>query len=236
MPISAGRPDTGAPPTLVDYVVTSLRDEIVSGTHPFGAKLDQQALAERFGVSVVPIRESLRQLQSEGLVAFHPRRGASVIQLSASELEEVYLIRGVLEELSTQLAVPNITPETLDRLGLLIDESEKGMAREEYDLVLDVNREFHFTIYEASGKPILLDSISRVHRRSSPYRRLYSRMRDMAPRVLSYHKGIHAACAAGDAVTAGRLVREDIQEAAHHIVERFASEMTAEKSRAAATG
>jgi DNA-binding GntR family transcriptional regulator len=235
MSVSGRRRETGAPPTLVDYVVTNLRDEIVSGAHPFGAKLDQLALAERFGVSVVPIRESLRRLQSEGLVTFHPRRGASVIELSADELEEVYLIRGVLEELSTQLAVPSLSLEMLDRLGHLIDESEKGMAREEYDLVLDVNREFHFTIYEASDRPILLETIARVHRRSSPYRRLYSRMRDMGPRVLAYHTGIHAACAAGDAVTAGRLVREDIQEAARHIVERFASEVTAEKSRAAAT-
>lgn len=216
--------EISAPPTLVDHVVAIVREGIMDGSYPLGSKLDQTALAEELGVSVVPVRESLRRLEAEGLVHFYPRRGASVIELSAEELQEVYLIRGLLEELAAQLAAPHLSAQILDRLADLIKESEDAVARDDYDLLLDVNRMFHFTIYEASESPILLEVITGLYGRSSPYRRLYSHLPDRAPEALAAHKRIYSACKDADPATLGQFVRGDIQAAARHIIDRFTSE------------
>ena len=115
MTITEGR--TKAPPTTTSYVMEAIREGILGGRYPLGSRLDQKAIAAELGVSLVPVREGLRLLEAEGFVNIYPRRGVFVIDASVDGLQELYRIREVLEELATQLAVPNLTDPTLDRLG-----------------------------------------------------------------------------------------------------------------------
>ncbi len=200
------------PPTVTNYVLETIRNNILTGRYPADSKLDQKKLAEELGVSMIPVRESLRQLDAEGMVRIYPRRGAYVAPLSVDELEEVYLTREVLEELVTRLAVPEVTPELLARLAALLDEMEAATAKMKYSELLDLNRAFHFALYEASGRSILLQLITGLWDRSRFFRQLYTYIPERAPQALAEHQAIFAAVKAGDAEAAGAAVRENVRQ------------------------
>jgi DNA-binding GntR family transcriptional regulator len=209
------------PPTISSYVLKTIRDGILTGRYPLGARLDQQALAEELGVSVIPVREGLRQLEAEGLVQIYPRRGAYVAEPSVGEFQEIYLIRQVLEELATQLAVPNLSPQVLDLLGNVIQQMEEAIASQDLATLPELDRKFRFTLYGASLRPILLGMLSSLWDRASLYQRLVTHLPDRASQVLAEYKKIYAACRAGDAIAAGQAVREYIHQAAEEILEKL---------------
>lgn len=83
------------PTTLASYVFNTIREEILSGHYLPGLRIDQKLLAEELGVSLIPVRESLRQLEAEGLVRSYPHRGVFVAERSADEVIEIGRIREV---------------------------------------------------------------------------------------------------------------------------------------------
>lgn len=137
-----------------DLVTDSLREMISDGALPPGSVLRQRDLAERFEVSPTPVREALRRLESEALVVFDPHRGVTVATPSFEELEENHLILAALESLAGTLAVPRITDEDLDQ----ITELHEAIARCAPDdrRAIELNRRFHFRVYECTGSPTLL--------------------------------------------------------------------------------
>ena len=209
------------PPTISSYVLNTIRDGILAGRYPLGSRLDQQALAADLGVSVIPVREGLRQLEAEGLVRIYPRRGAYVVEPSVEEFQEIYLIREVLEELATQLAVPNLSSQALEQLDNTIQQLEKAVAANDFTVVPELDRRFRFTIYDASLRPILLGMLSSLWDRASLYRHLYNRLPDHAPQTLAKYKKIYTACQAGDAMAAGQAVREYIRQTAEETREKL---------------
>jgi DNA-binding GntR family transcriptional regulator len=186
-----------------------------------GSRLDQQALAEELGVSVIPVREGLRQLEAEGLVQIYPRRGVYVAEPSVDEFREICLLREVLEELATQLAVPNLYSQALEQLSDIIQQMEKAIASQDFANLPELDRRFRFTIYDASHRPILLGMLSSLWDRASLYQRLYTRLPDRGPQALADYNKIYAACQAGDAAGAGREVREHIRVTAEEILEKL---------------
>src|SRR5262245_42454131 len=79
--------------TLAGMTLEELRLRLLTGAYPEGEPLRQDAIADELGVSLIPIREALRQLEAEGLVVFNPHRGAVVSSLSLDEIEEVFALR-----------------------------------------------------------------------------------------------------------------------------------------------
>ena len=212
------------PITVTDYVVNSIRERILSGYYPAGARLDQQTLVEDLGVSLIPVRESLRQLEVEGLVQIHPHRGAFVAGLSITDLKEIYLVREVLEETAAQLAVPRLTAEKLDNLAALIEKMENATQANDYPRLFDLNRAFHFTIYEACQISLLIQMISGLWDRSRRYRQLYTHLPQRAAQALLEHKAIYAACQAGDPYAAGAAIRDNVRQTTLGILEKSAGE------------
>ena len=203
------------PLTVSNYVLTAIRDAILDGRYPPGSKLDQRQLASSLNVSLIPLRESLRQLGAEGLVRIYPHRGAFVAEVSRDELDEIYLIRQTLEELITQLAIPNLSAKTLEQLGILIREMSGATVARDSEHLLKLNRSFHFAIYQESNRPLLLQMITGCLRdRSIRYRRLYQTLPGRAQQALAEHKQIFAACKAGDPIAAGKFVRNNVHQTA----------------------
>ena len=221
MPPKNDKRSAQGPPTISSYVLNTIREGILAGRYRLGSRLDQQALAAELGVSIIPVREGLRQLEAEGLVRIYPRRGAYVAEPSVDEFQEIYLIREVLEELATQLAIPNLSSQALEQLSDIIQQMERAIAVNDFIVLPELDRRFRFTIYDASLRPILLGMLSRLWDRVSMYQRLYPRLPDRAPQVLAGHKKIYAACQAGDAVAAGQAVREYIRQSAEEILEKL---------------
>lgn len=137
-----------------DIVCAMLRELIISGEFAPSEQLRQRDLAARFGVSQTPVREALRRLESEGLVNNDPHRGATVAGSRSGAVQENAQIRAALEPLGATLAARAITAE---QLAILRDLNAQITALEEGDERYGaLNREFHFTIYQAADSPMLL--------------------------------------------------------------------------------
>lgn len=150
-------------------IATALRAAIVDGTLPPGAPLRQDAIARHFSVSAIPVREALRQLESEGWARVAMNKGATVAPLSADEAREVYEIRAALESLAVGLAIPAHTPASLDRAAALCQAASVETEPSRY---VSRNEAFHMSLYEPAGRPQLLGLIGTLHERGERYLRL----------------------------------------------------------------
>src|SRR5260370_8280233 len=99
--------------SLTSAVADKLRDQIIRGEIPEGAQLRQDAIASQYQVSRIPVREALRQLDAEGLIAIVPNRGAVVPTLSSDDIEELFSIRALLEHELLRLSIPHLPQEEL---------------------------------------------------------------------------------------------------------------------------
>jgi DNA-binding GntR family transcriptional regulator len=145
--------------TLAESVTSRLRELILDGQLPQGMPLRPTQLAPRLGVSVMPVREALRILGAEGLVAFTPRIGARVVELSEEDIEELYLSRGALEGLAARLAASRMTEEDLQGLRVALDEMLAAQTRQDLPAFMKWDREFHRRQFRASGRPQLVARI-----------------------------------------------------------------------------
>ncbi|MQA11901.1 MAG: FCD domain-containing protein [Pseudonocardiaceae bacterium] len=137
-----------------DMVVALIRELIITGELPEGKQLRQRDLAARFQVSQTPVREAMRRLESEGLLIGDAHRGFSVVEAEVGPTEENFQIRAVLEALGASMAAPKITTEAIAGLERL--NGEMRALSEEDPRYAELNREFHFTIYEHAHSPLLL--------------------------------------------------------------------------------
>src|SRR5262249_9007938 len=134
--------------------------------------IDQNELAQRFGVSIVPVREALARLQSSGLVRIVPHRGVFIEDLSADELVDIYNIREILEEQAARLAADRLSDEDIAQLERLVARWAELAETNDLDPFLNLNRDFHFTIYRASHRRTLIQIIAQLWDRSTRYRHL----------------------------------------------------------------
>jgi DNA-binding GntR family transcriptional regulator len=140
-----------------DIVAKGIRTLIEDGEVVPGSVLRQRDLAERFGVSATPVREALRQLEVEGFVTTELHRGATVVRTEDARLEENFVIRAQLESLGAGLAASKITDAEMADLEAVLD---KMAACGPYETARsELNREFHFRIYEAARSPVLLSLV-----------------------------------------------------------------------------
>jgi len=222
--MTKGRGQNSGPMTVTDYVVDAIRKGILTGDYSLGEKLDQKLLAEKLGVSIIPVREGLRQLEAEGLIRLVPRRGAFVAELSITELKEIYLIREVLEGLAAELAVPNLDSSAFNQLESLLGQMEEATAQQDFSRLLELNRAFHFTIYESSRCPLLLQIIASLWDRSSLCRRVYLYLPGRASQSLAEHKEIYQASKQRDAQWAHQAVRKNVRQTIEGILARLNQE------------
>jgi DNA-binding GntR family transcriptional regulator len=137
-----------------DLVAETLRELIADGTIAPGARLRQRELAFLFQLSPTPVREGLQKLESEGLVHFDVHRGATVTALPVERLEEHLRILIVLETLAGELAASRMTPERVAELRAIAEEH--ASCAEGDPRIRELNRNFHFCIYESSESPMLV--------------------------------------------------------------------------------
>ena len=149
-----------------DMVTDELRELITDRQLSPGAPLRQRDLAEQFDVSYTPVREALRRLESEGLVVTDVHRGATVARTESEEIEENYRILAVLEALAGTLAVSKMTDLDLAEIESLCRQVA-GCHPDDRRLA-ELNRQFHFRIYECARSPMLL-LLMRLLWRSFPY-------------------------------------------------------------------
>lgn len=173
-----------------------LRDMVHEGVLLPGQPVHQAAMAEKLGISRVPVREALKSLQAVGLVEPGPAGGFAVVRLSAEELDEMYLMRELLESevLRRLRAVSRDEVDALAGLNRRISELVEAPTHEQRAL----NREFHFRMFRLSGLGHVVNQIDRLWTQSEPYRSIYTADRDARSRIVTEHDAILAALRQGD--------------------------------------
>ncbi|MBU3078213.1 GntR family transcriptional regulator [Sphingomonas quercus] len=141
------------PSTLRTHLVKVLRSQILGGKYRPGDRLNESQIAREFNISRIPVREALSQLQEQGLVMNHERRGMFVVQLSNDEVQQINSLRMVLEAEAMRLARARMTPDVLAELTALVEQMEAWEGPLLDAAALD--RKFHAVIWQASGNPYL---------------------------------------------------------------------------------
>jgi DNA-binding GntR family transcriptional regulator len=143
-----------------------LRNAIITGRIAGGTHLVQATLARELGVSTTPVREVLRQLSSEGLVEFDPRRGAVVRSVEFTELLEIYEIRALLEPRCMEIAAEHATDEAL---AYAADLQRQMEAEEDIGAWATLNREFHRALCECAPAPRMVAILQSLHAADALY-------------------------------------------------------------------
>jgi DNA-binding GntR family transcriptional regulator len=159
---AATAPEHGpTPSTLKSHIFNRLRGAIVSGHYRPGERLNESQIAREFGISRIPVREALMQLQEYGLVMNQERRGMFVTQLSEEDVQRINSLRVVLEAEALKLCRLKISKKDATRLTDIVARMEIWSERNEMDAAA-LDLEFHRTLWEAAGNPYLtkaLDSL-----------------------------------------------------------------------------
>lgn len=202
-----------------EWVADQLRKRILSGIYTGGTALRQEDLAAELGVSRMPVREALRQLAAEGLLILYPHKGAVVTELSADELEEIYLMRSVLESLALRLSLPNLGKGQLGQAEDALDQAE---AQTDGARLSELNWAFHSALYAPAQRPRLLSSIQNLHLNVDRYMRLTLTALHHREQSNREHRKLLAACRKKDGEKACALLEQHILEAGQRLV-RFLS-------------
>lgn len=144
--------------TLRTGVVENIRDAIVSGVFLPGTHLKESDLAEQMSVSRSPVREALRQLEEEGLIIAIPNQGCYVKTFTAQEIEEIFTIRGILENLACELIIRGNTldPSAWNFLEDLILAQKEAAETRDYVRLIKLDMDFHEYLCKKSGFQRLL--------------------------------------------------------------------------------
>lgn len=200
--------------SLSDKVYQYLRDGIAEGRYQTGDCLTELKLAEELGVSRTPVREALKQLELEDLVASQPNRGVVVKGFSSEDFRDVYTIRHLLEGQAAYWAAERITPAQLRELGDVTDLIEFYTQKKDVPHLVQLDTDFHEVIYEACGSRTLKHILLSLHHNIHLARQSSLTAPERPLRSFDEHRRIYNAIASHDAATAQACMVEHIAAAA----------------------
>lgn len=206
--------------SLGSRVFQQIREDILNGRYKENDELRENTIGKELGVSRTPVREALRQLELEGLVAIVPNRGAYVTGISQKDIWDIYRIRSMLEGLCARWAAENITEKELDKLEEAILLSEFQMKKESgfsADQVAALDGRFHTILYDASGSRILSHVLTDFHRYVQRARKFSVVSQERARKSIREHRQILRAIRDRDGEMAEQLANEHIM----HVMENL---------------
>lgn len=193
--------------TKTRVVYETIRDAIISGNLRPATRIIIRTIAMELHVSETPVREALRQLESDGLVESVPYVGTIVSTPSIENLEEVMVIRANLEPLAAELSAPKLTESDINRLTEIIE----GMARYEesgdFWEYSNLDRKFHRLLYSRCNNDKLLTLITELHSQSERARGVFRVATRSAKQSLNEHRAMLDAVRAKDTARLKDLIR-----------------------------
>lgn len=207
-----------------------VRDLIASGRIPPGTQLDERSLANDLAVSRTPLREAIATLVEEGLVERRPYRGNFVRMFTAKQVNDLYVVRKVLEGLATRLAVLSLAEEDLDKIRSILDETQQALEAGDMAAYSTADVHFHDTIAQMSKNETLIESIGRLKRQIQIVRLGANRDPQVVARTALERPHILAALEARDADLAARLMEEHIDGVRRSMVAQLQSLETPEEN------
>jgi len=173
--------------TTAMQVAEVLRMRIIRGELPDGAQIRQEAVASELGVSRIPVREALKQLEAEGLVKIETHRGAVVSELSLDEIAELFELRALLETWLLEQAAPALTDADLTEAEAICAEMENQPTVERWG---ELNWRFHHVLYAPAQREETLRIVDRIHGQIDRYIRMQISLSSGQNRANREHRAI----------------------------------------------
>lgn len=199
-------------------VASSLREKILHGAIPAGERLRQDAIATRFGVSQMIVREAFRQLTNEGFLRAEPRRGVSVAPMNADEAEEMTELRSAIEAKALAWAIPLMSEAELDDAARILADLDKARST---DRIISLNARFHETLYAPSRKERTLAMISTLRLNFERYLRFTWEETHYIEQSQREHRELLKFCRGRDVGRACSLLQQHIAGTGALLVERL---------------
>jgi DNA-binding GntR family transcriptional regulator len=193
--------------TIAAEAAEILRQRILSGEIRAGQPIRQEQIAHEMGVSRIPLREALKQLEAEGFVTIAPHKGAVVSTLSAEEAEELFALRLQLEDWLLRDAIPRMREADFAHLDAIIDESR---APDNLARWGELNWQFHEALYRPAGRPLSLRFLKRIHDNLDRYLRLQIAVTRDWDRAYRDHQDLVALSREGNVEAALALLKDHI--------------------------
>ncbi|MCX8018105.1 MAG: GntR family transcriptional regulator [Rhodocyclaceae bacterium] len=212
--MNARDPSTGvkplATPALYEQVAERLRARIYAHELAPGAWIDEQSLADEFGISRTPMREALKVLAAEGMVVLKPRRGCYVAQMSERDLDEIFPVLALLEGRAAEEATRRLASADFSRLAALHAELERHAAANDADRFFEANQAFHNALQELAGNRWLTQLIDDTRKFLKLTRRDSLRLEGRIQQSLAEHRAILAALERRDPAAAAAAMHQHI--------------------------
>ena len=206
--------------SLADQVFEKLENDIITGVYPRGEILTELKLVEQLGVSRTPIREALRRLEQERLIA-ESGKGSVVLGITVEDLVDIMDIRQRIEGLAAWYATKNLTEEGLEKLRHISQLQDFYYEKQDVEHLRQMDDQFHDTIYELSGRTVICDTLLPLHRKTMRFRKISIQDSKRLGRSIQEHKAIFEAIASADAELAAKLTTEHIANAKENMIARL---------------
>ena len=216
--------------TRTQLVVETLREKILSGEIKAGQPLRQAALAEELNVSRIPVREALLQLEAEGLVAFEPHKGATATELNASQVDELFELRAMLEGDLLAASIPNLSEEDLEHATQLLGKLDKALGKENAaNTWSELNSDYHNCLYSGADRPQTQDLVNTLNKNADRYIRMHLLWAGGISKAESEHNEILRLCKMRDVEGATTILKQHILSSRDEIKEFLSGREAAEK-------
>lgn len=203
--------------TKAEVAADVIRGAILSGEIAPGEELTVLALAQRFGLTLMPLREALSRLDDEGLIEMEAHRPARVAELSRERLQEEYFIRSLLESAAAAQATPHLDDDALAEIEALLRRMDAARDARRPGDYWELTRQYHERIYAATPSPIMLKEVARLRARTRRYLPLFSSDQALVPEAQKEHWEIFRAIRKRDPALVERLVRTHIEHVAKSV-------------------
>jgi DNA-binding GntR family transcriptional regulator len=197
--------------TLSSAIAERLRQDILSGSQPSGAQLRQDALAAAYGVSRIPVREALFQLEAEGLVQLVPHKGAIVTSLSPDEINDVFDLRALLEPRLFKQSIPALTPADFELIDSIQTKFSTAIQTKDLPAWGDLNAQLHSALYGRAQLPQTASMVVALLQKSDRYTRMQLSSPAAMKRAQHEHAELVNLCKAKKVKAACNLLAQHIE-------------------------
>jgi DNA-binding GntR family transcriptional regulator len=206
------------PLTRATAAADELRRRILEGEYPAGMPLRQAVLAEELGISRIPFREALIQLEAEGLVQTVAHKGAVVARFSADEVEELFEFRALLEPALLEKSAPRLTEDDYEELDAILREYGDELRAQNPGRWGVLNTKLHSVLYRRAESPRMLATVEQLLQSTDRFARMQLYYTDGREKAEREHLEIVTECRAGNVKKAARLLRTHILTAGAALV------------------
>ncbi len=208
-------------PDLPERIHDAILDAICTGELKAGARVTQEELAQKFGVSRQPVLQAMMILRREGFLIEAGRKGVCVAPLDVDKAHNLYVVRGALDGAAARLAAKRYAPELARRGRSLLEVGRRAAASGHVPTAIEADIDFHLFIYEASGNPLIGETAQPHWQHLRRVMAAALSESDLRASVWDEHEGILRALEAGRVVDAETLARDHAEQMADILTGRL---------------